>query len=198
MTKAIIFDLGGVLFTNGSDTFRESLSHRYNIPLEKVKEVMEGEIGSSYRGGNISRDQFWNKVIAELNIQADINALEDEWINGYVLIEETRDVIFDLAKKHKVYYLSDNVKERAERLNMKYSFLKWFEDGIFSHHTGVRKPHPKLYQLILEKAGVAGKEAVYVDDKEVCLPPAQNLGITTILFKNPKQLRTSLIQLQVL
>ena len=39
MIKAIIFDLGGVLFINGTKKFIISLSKEYNIDPEKVKGV---------------------------------------------------------------------------------------------------------------------------------------------------------------
>lgn len=197
MIKAIIFDLGGVLFTNGTKKFIKSLSSRYKIPRDKVKEIMDGKLGSEYREGKITRDEFWKKLLSQLHIDEEINTLEDEWINGYELIEGTRDIILELSKNYKVYYLSDNVRERVERINGKYSFFQWFEGGIFSHEVGVKKPHPQIYRLALEKASVHPNEAVFIDDKESCLPPAIEMGMTTILFTSPEQLRKELIQLNL-
>lgn len=198
MIKTIIFDLGGVLFTNGSKKFIRVLSKRYKFSHLRVDDVINGEIGTQYRKGKISRDAFWQKFLEELQIHADLNKLEEEWIDGYELIEGTRDIVFELTKKYKVYYLSDNIRERVEKINSKYSFLKWFEGGIFSHEVGVRKPHPKIYKMVIEKVEAKPEEVIFIDDKKSSLLPAQELGMKTILFQNPEQLKKELIQLKIL
>lgn len=63
MIKAIIFDLGGVLFTNGTKKFIEDISARYNLDKEAVKDIMDGEIGSNYREAKITREEFWKQVL---------------------------------------------------------------------------------------------------------------------------------------
>ncbi len=189
MIKAIIFDLGGVLFTNGTKDFINTLSKRYGLDPEKVKDVMDGELGSLYREAKISRNEFWDKLLQELDLIANADELEEEWINGYKLIEGTRDLIEELSKKYKVYFLSDNVKERVDQINNQYSFLSWFEGGIFSHEAGVRKPNSQIYKIVLEKARVKPEEAVFIDDKPHFLIPAKEMGMLTFAFESPEKLR---------
>lgn len=198
MIKAIIFDLGGVLFTNGTKKFKKYLIEKYSLRENDVTEVMEGEIGSKYREAKITRDDFWKLVKEKLGLDADINQLETEWINGYELIHGTKEIIFELKKQYKVYYLSDNVRERIDKINTKYDFLRWFEGGIFSHELGVRKPHLDIYKKALEIAEVGPHKAVFIDDKAICLPPAEALGMKTILFLNPHQLLDELKKTEVL
>lgn len=198
MIKVIIFDLGGVLFTNGTKKFIEDISRKYGLNRELVKEIMDGDVGSQYREAKITRDEFWKIALEKLNIPESIDALEEQWISGYELIEGTKDIILELSKTYKVYYLSDNVRERVERIDNKYSFLTWFEDGIFSHEAGVRKPNPEIYKYVLRKAGVNPEEAVFIDDKQSALEPADKMGMKTILFKTPEELRENLIFIDVL
>jgi epoxide hydrolase-like predicted phosphatase len=192
MIKVIIFDLGGVLFTNGTKKFIDTISHKYNVDKEKVREVMDGEIGSLYRESKISRDEFWQRCLEQIQITADIDKLEAEWISGYELIEGTRDLIKELSKKYKVYFLSDNVKERVDKVNQKHNFLEWFEDGVFSHEAGVRKPNPQIYKIALDKARVKPEEAVFIDDKPHFLIPAKEMGMLTFAFETPGKLREDL------
>lgn len=198
MIKAIIFDLGGVVFTNGAKKFIETLANRYGIAQEKIKEVLDGEIGSKYRTGKMPREQFWKTFLHELNINADFEALELEWINGYELIEGTIELIDTLSKRYKIYFLSDNTKERVKRLDKKYNFLSWFADGVFSHQVGYRKPHPKIYEAVVKKAQVKPNEAVFIDDKPHFLPPAKAMGMLTFAFETPKKLREDLEKYHVL
>lgn len=195
MIKAIIFDLGGVLFTNGSTRFIEYLDEKSRLNKDEIHGILMGDLGNSYRLGTISKIDFWESFIKELDIDESPEALEDEWINGYELISETKELIDELSKKYKVYFLSDNVKERVERLNKKHNFVDWFEDGIFSHEAGVKKPDPKIYEIVLSKTGVKGEEVIFIDDRPENLPPAQALGMRTLLFESPEKLRIDIDKL---
>ncbi len=198
MIKVILFDLGGVLFTNGTKKFNEAIASRYNLDKEFVKDVMDGEIGSKYREAKITRDEFWKYFLDKLRIQEDPDKLEKEWISYYDLIEGTRDIILELSRKYKVYYLSDNVKERVDKLDERFSFLQWFKDGIFSHDVGVRKPNPQIYTFAVKKVGVLPEEILFVDDKTSSLAPANQMGIQTILFETSEKLREELTKRHLL
>lgn len=198
MIKVIIFDLGGVLFTNGTKQFIEMVSQRYGVEKEKVREVMDGELGSLYREAKITREEFWQKVIEALRIQANSDELEKTWIHEYELIEGTRDLVQELSKKYKVYFLSDNVKERIDYISKRYNFLTWFEGGVFSHEVGIRKPNPEIYKLVLEKAQVNANEAVFIDDKPSLLVPAKEMGMLTFAFESPEKLRENLKENHIL
>ena len=105
MYKLILFDLGGVLFTSGLKTFVKSLTSRYPLTEEEVKGVFDGGVGTLYREGSISRDEFWKRAIEALNLKENADTLEKEWIDGYVLIEKTKEIIERLGEKYKVYFL---------------------------------------------------------------------------------------------
>lgn len=198
MIRAIVFDLGGVLFVNGTKKFINSLSNKYSLDPNKVKGVIDGGVGSLYREAKISRDEFWQRALDELDIKEDINTLEDEWISGYELIKETRDLILELSKKYKVYYVSDNAKELSEQLHKLHDFRSWFEGGILAYEAGVRKPDPKIYETLLKRANLDAKETLYIDDKQDNLLPPEKMGMQTILFETPEKLRKELLGIHIL
>ena len=198
MIKAVIFDLGGVLFTDGTKKFIQYLKDAYSLNEDAVKEALDGQIGTAYREAKISRDEFWNKVKEKLKIKENINYLEDKWIDGYEVITGTKLLLFELKKKYKIYFLSDNVKERVDRLNDKFHFISWFDGGIFSHEVGFRKPNPQIYKMIMAKAKVGPGEGVYIDDKPALLEPAKALGLVAFVFETPEKLRKELHTIGVL
>lgn len=192
MIKAGIWDLGGVLFTNGTKLFVKEISEKYGLDPKFVLEVMDGPIGSQYRESQISKDEFWAKAIKELNIKADPDELNNQWIDGYHLIEGTRDLVQELRANMPQYYLSDNVEERVQRINERTGFLKWFDGGLFSYEADVRKPNPKFYELGLQRAGVRAEDSFFVDDKESALVPFKEMGGKVILFTTPEECRKEL------
>lgn len=199
MIQAIIFDLGGVVFTNGTKKFSEHLAEKYQVDVEKAKALLDkSDIGNAYRTGKITRDEFWNAVKKELQLTEHTDVLEQQWIDVYVVIEETKDIVQQLAKKYQVYFLSDNVKERVEAINRKYNFKSWFHDGVFSHEVGIRKPHPDIYKIALKKTGIPAENVLFVDDKANNLIPAKELGMKTLLFETPEKLEKDLALLNLL
>jgi putative hydrolase of the HAD superfamily len=61
--------------------------------------------------------------------------------------------------------------------------LPAFSDVVVSGRVGLRKPDPRIYQLAAERLGVGTADCVFVDDLEVNLVPARELGMTTILHQ---------------
>ena len=55
-----------------------------------------------------------------------------------------------------------------------------FDVVIESSRVGVRKPDPKIYELVCEAMGVEPSEVVFLDDLGVNLKPAAAMGMTTI------------------
>ncbi|WP_329453572.1 HAD-IA family hydrolase (plasmid) [Streptomyces sp. NBC_01724] len=55
-----------------------------------------------------------------------------------------------------------------------------FDVHVVSEQVGIAKPDPAIYRLTLERIGLPAERCVFVDDHAVNLPPAAELGITTV------------------
>ncbi|NCO97404.1 MAG: hypothetical protein COY38_02935 [Candidatus Aenigmarchaeota archaeon CG_4_10_14_0_8_um_filter_37_24] len=196
--KAIIFDLGGVYFTNGSKFLAKYIHENFGKPESDVAyAITDSEFGLDYRKGRISRGEYWKKLLKTLAINEDFRKLEKVVFSEYMLIPGTREVVKKLRKKYKVVYLSNNVKERVDFLRSKFNFEGDFDFGIMSNEVGLIKPDPKIYELILERLEVGPEKCVFIDDREGNLRPARELGIKTILFKDSGQLVEDLKKLGI-
>ena len=69
-----------------------------------------------------------------------------------------------------------------------------FAAGVFSHDAGMRKPDPRIYELLLKKATRSAAACVYIDDRPAMLVPAENMGMTVIAFDNPDQVEVDLVR----
>lgn len=186
----IIFDLGGVYFTDGTSGAIKFISDKYLIDKAKVAEVFRGEIGSAYRECRLTHDEYWQKAKAALGLEGeDTSLLAEIWLGGYEPIDGTVNIIEQLKKAgHELIFLSDNVQERVDYLENKYHFLRHFNDGVFSHIAGVRKPNPRIYELALHKAANKPENCIFIDDKAELLEPAKKLGMGVIHFISPEEL----------
>jgi putative hydrolase of the HAD superfamily len=62
-----------------------------------------------------------------------------------------------------------------------------FDKVIESAKIGLRKPDPRIYQMMIEALGVDPKNWVYLDDLGVNLKPAREMGMKTIKVINGTQ-----------
>ncbi|MBL7055853.1 hypothetical protein ISS07_02990 [Candidatus Woesearchaeota archaeon] len=136
MIKTIIFDLGGVYFTNGTKIAIDKISKKYKIKKEELEEVLKpgSEFGKLYRKGKISGTEFFKKLKDNFDIKSNNRELAEIWFGSYKPIKEVVKIVKDLKRKEfKIYFLSDNVKDRADYLQAKYDFTsKFIGGGVFS------------------------------------------------------------------
>lgn len=194
----IIFDLGGVYFTDGAAKFVTAMNTVYGVPEAEVRFVTSGELGKQYRTAEITPDEFWKKAKQHWRLDVDTQKLSTLWLQEYVPIEATVALIERLkAAGYELLFLSDNAPDRVEYLEHRYHFLQHFKSGVFSHMLKARKPDRKMYESVLAMASSPVAQCVYIDDKPALLEPAKVLGMHTISFRNPMQLEQDLRNLGV-
>ena len=74
----------------------------------------------------------------------------------------------------------------------RFDFLHWFEGIVVSGTEQTRKPFPEIYQTTLQRFGLEAPASLFIDDNARNIAAAAALGIQTIHFKNPDQLKTDL------
>lgn len=187
---AIIFDLGGVCFSDGTKKFASNISIQYNIPFCQISELLNGEIGSLYRTGEISKEKFWNLFRERLKINDyKPSDFSEQWNRLYAPNYGMLELLKVLNRNHYgLYYLSDNVEDRVIYLKQHYSFFDLFQGGIFSYEIGCRKPNIIMYKRIIDMINIQPEKCLYIDDKIEFLKPADSLGMNTIHFTNIQKL----------
>ena len=194
MIRTVIFDLGGVYFTDGSAIAIEQISATYRLAEAKVRDIVMGDLGSRYRHGAVTSSQFWEGAVEAWNLQVPTEQLATTWLQAYEPIPGTVSLIDRLGVAgYELLYLSDNVEDRIEYLEQTYGFLHRFKDGVFSHRVGIRKPNPRIYELVLEKAAHPPAQCLFVDDKPAMLEPAERMGMAVVAFGSPSQVETGLV-----
>lgn len=199
MIKAVIFDLGGVYFTNGTKIAIAKISKKYKIKKEDIERILlpGSEFGKLYRQGKITGKEFFKKLKKDFGIRAKDEELIEIWFGSYKPVKDVIKTIARLKKKgFKVYFLSDNVKDRAEFLEARYNFSRHFIEGIFSHKAGMTKfDGAKIFRMALRQTGEKPENVIFVDDNERHVEKAKDVGMNAIHFKNPKQFETAMKRL---
>ena len=71
------------------------------------------------------------------------------------------------ARGLRLAICTNNVREWEQRWRAMVPVPEVFEVVVDSAHVGMRKPEPGIYELTLERLGVAAGDALFVDDIEI-------------------------------
>lgn len=160
----------------------------------------------SYTSSHISTEEFWRIACqygfglqpTEENVEAIRTAQIYLLRNPEDRIHSIPSVIDILAAAKQVlpqFMLSNTNPEIYESIQ-DADFLKLIpeQNRLFSIFTKCRKPCAASYQTLIERAGCAPQEIVFIDDKDINIEAAQKHGIQGILFNGQKESENVLIE----
>lgn len=199
MIKNIIFDIGNVL---AGFTWRKFYAG-FGYDEEMVERL----------GAATVKDPVWNEV--DRGVWS-----EEELLEGFIKndpslepelrrifgnmrgIVEKRDYAIPWIRSlreagYRCYYLSNFSRKAYTECADALDFLAHMDGGIMSYQDKLIKPDTKIYQLLLKRFGLSAEESVFMDDTKKNLPPAEELGIRTILFQDKDQAEAELAKLGV-
>ena len=109
----------------------------------------------------------------------------------YGLVDELREQQIPVA------FLS-NIDERLSKLIRDFGFYEPFDPCLLSCETGIEKPNPKAYEILLAKLDLPAKEILFIDDRPENVEAAKKIGIDALLFESLEQLRKELLKRELL
>ncbi len=92
----------------------------------------------------------------------------------------------------EVAALSNWSAETYPLAHKQFDFLNWFEVMVLSGKEKVVKPDPAIYRILLERTGRQAENCIFIDDSLINVQAARELGIASIHFQSPSQLRKEL------
>ena len=77
-------------------------------------------------------------------------------------------------------------------LRVTYPELQRFETAVISGTEGVLKPDPRIYEILMARAGFAPERAYFIDDSKANIAAAAALGFQTHHFTDAAALAKDL------
>ncbi len=190
---AVIFDFGGVFTTSPVQNFAE-FERRHALPEKFIGGVIKTNIHDNawakFERAEMSLDDFDTAFAAETKAAGFeisgktlvsllslrfypqmVDALARVKAAGY----KTGCITNNLPKiDSKGMLAPDEARETVERIHENFDHI------IESSKAGVRKPEPRIYEMMCEALGVTPEACIFLDDLGVNLKPARAMGMTTI------------------
>jgi putative hydrolase of the HAD superfamily len=196
--KAITFDVGGTLATGklNKELYGQHLlelleSHGQRVSRRELKRAVGLAVDTlnRLREKNLEMDfnEFRRLTLLRLGITPTPELLSSMASLYYKCFEQEpvpkcREVLEELSKNYMLGVISNTMSLASKVFLEKFNLAGYFRVQVYSGEVGYRKPHPKIFQIALERLGVLASEAVHVgnDSREDVKGP-KKVGMKAIL-----------------
>ena len=198
---AILFDVGGVLLTNGWDHGeRVLLAAQFHLdraeleahhekafePWERGELTLEEYLDAVvfYKPRDFSRDDFFAAICAQSKPLPD---------GATCILKELA-----ASDKYVVGALNNEARETHEFRMDKFGLRDYLKFTFTSCYMGLRKPDPNIYRRALGILGKSAERSVFIDDRLENVAAAAAVGMKAIRYTGCDALRRDLESLGVL
>jgi putative hydrolase of the HAD superfamily len=189
MIEAVIFDFGGVITSSPFDAFARFETER-GLPADIIRRTNAANhlenAWAKFERAEVDLDAFDELFAAEsLALGAEVRGRDVLPLLSGDLRPEMVEALRRIKAKFKTGCITNNLPNNAigsasGRTLYVAEVMTLFDHVIESAKIGLRKPDPRIYQMMIETLGVDPKNCVYLDDLGVNLKPARAMGMTTI------------------
>lgn len=189
--RAVVFDFGGV-FIDSPFTAAVEVAHAKRVDPDVMLRTMFGEYDRD-------TDHPWHRLergelsfadaraqIAELSTRDGGPPLDPVDLLAGVAGGGVRDEVVEHCRSLRrrglrTGLLTNNAAEFAEFWRPLVPLEELFDDVVDSCEVGLRKPDRRIYELALDRLGVAAHEAVFLDDAPGNVAGAAEVGLHAML-----------------
>lgn len=194
--RAVIFDYGEVLCHAPVPEILQQLMTIFRIDLKRFEELYRKN-RLRYDRGDLTPEQYWRHFATDAGVHLDdvqVAALRRYDLDMWSSINPAMLSWFDDLRANgiKTAILSNMPAEMVDHVRKTFPWMESFDCRVFSAELGRVKPEPEIYRHCLQCLQVTPGEALFIDDKEVNVKGAREVGMHGIRMQSVAQLTTDL------
>ena len=193
-SPSVVFDVGNVLIR-----WDPVLLYRDLIPDDEKRHWFMHNVCTAAWNIEQDRGRSWEEAVAILvrdhpEWEREVRAYDERWhetVPG--VIEDSVAVLAELkARGDKVYAITNFSREKWAECLIRFPFLGSFDGAVVSAHEGLIKPDPAIFETLLSRYGLQAQDCIFIDDSAKNIQGAGQVGMQTIHFIEPIDLRARL------
>lgn len=197
--ELILFDVGGVLGTNGWDEQQRAAAvRRFQLDAEDF-EYRHHDAFPSWEEGRLSMDEYLDMTVFYTARPFTREEFRDFMVAQSQPAPEALALAHALRStgRYRMMTLNNESMELNQCRIERFGLLPLFDAFLTSCYFGVRKPTPSLYRHAFGVAHVDPPRTIFIDDRAQNLLPAKSYGVHTIHFTDVDSTRRELATLGV-
>jgi putative hydrolase of the HAD superfamily len=197
----ILFDVGGVLLTNGWDHRERSIVlEKFHVNRAEF-EARHAEPYDAWERDAMTANQYLDAVL----FYEPRSFSRDEFLEAILAQSEpipdsALGILSELAASDRCILgaLNNEAREPNDFRFRKFALRAHFQMAFSSCYLGLRKPEPAIYRRALDILGKPPERVLFIDDRAENAAGAAAAGMKTIRFEGATALRRELASLGVL
>jgi putative hydrolase of the HAD superfamily len=192
--RALYSDIGGVLGTNGWDTkLRKRICDHFGVEGEDV-EARHHLMFDSFERGYMSFESYLEYVFFHVPRPFTLEELRTYTYNASTAWPENIEFFARVKRDNqlKLALISNEGRGITEHRVGKFGLRELADFMVISHYIHFRKPDLEIWRLALNLAQVTAEESIYIDDREIFVEVAREIGFTAIHHTSLENTRAEL------
>jgi len=196
----ILFDIGGVLLTNGWDHCeRAAVLDRFDLDKAEF-EKRHAAANDPWERDTISAAAYLDEtVFYEPRSFSHEDFLEAVFAQSVELENGALRILRELAAsgRYVMGCLNNEARAPNEYRFRTFGLRQYFDVALSSCYLGMRKPKPEIYRRAVDIIGKSPERILFIDDRAENAASAAATGMKAIWFKGAEPLRRDLEYLSV-
>ena len=190
MIRAVIFDFGNVVCEFDNTLFLKRIADYTTLDIKGLEKkiYIDSDLTKKFETGLISGRRARKSVANECNLSISKPAFIRAFTDIFTPIPSTIELIKKLEKNYKIGLLSNTSIWDYEYGFKKIDIFPLFDAVTVSFEVQAMKPSPRIYKDMVSKLGVKPEECIYIDDIELYVKVAQNIGLKGIHYTSYQEL----------
>lgn len=193
--SAVFFDVGGVLLTNGWDRdCRLRVIDRFGLDWNEFSDRHDF-VAQYFETGQLTLEEYLHRTVFHRDRDFTPTELFDAMKEASRELPGSLDVVRELhATDVFLATLNNESRELNEHRIETFELRRWFQVFFSSCYLGVKKPERPIYRMAVELTQRRPADVLFIDDRELNVECAADLGMDTIHFSTVSHLRDELSQ----
>lgn len=197
--KVILFDLGGVLVELDKPSEKTAWLDPKLSARENWDRWLTSPHAQAFERGELSPVEFATRFIADNGVRLTpdelINQYKD-WVIGF--FPGVFPLLQNLRNHYRLGVFSNITEVHWPDIYSELCFHNCFESYFASYLIGKAKPDPSSFRFVAEQMQVDPTEVLFLDDTDINVSSAREVGMTAELVQGFDNLETILSKHQIL
>lgn len=182
----LFLDIGGVMLSNGwGHESRQLAAEKFNLNFGELEERHHLTF-VTYEEGKLTLKEYLNRVIFYQKRTFTHAQFQEFMFDQSTPYKEMIDFILKLKEQNrlKITVVNNEARELNEHRIKKFQLNQFVDFYISSCFVHFRKPDADIFRIALDIAQVPAEQVVYIENTQMFVDVARDLGIRSILHKD--------------
>ncbi len=198
--STILWDVGGVLLTNGWDhQGRSAVLARFKVDRAEFEE-RHPEANDAWEKGLITVEEYLHRTVfwepRSFSVEEFVEAMKGE---SHLLPDTSLGILENIATTQDVDLgmLNNEARELNDYRIETFGLRGYFDFFFSSCYVGLRKPHEQIFRMAIDVLQCEPGEVIFIDDRPGNVEAAAAVGIHAIRFQGSEQVARDLAALGI-